>query len=523
VRARVAAAPLVAVVLAGPVGAADVELGLDVGAQYNSNLFGTPDGEGDFSGRIGPRLRAMDEVGKLTWDLRYWPTYEKFLDIGEADGWDHDLDLKAAWRPSEVTALRFTERFLDTGNVNEVLSQDGTVDSGFEFGRERRRTNNATLMLEHNLAPRHATTLSLQRSDNRFEDSLTDKSEVTAARASHLYTLDRLNRLGLGLSFTEQEVSGVVQPVAVFSSQRSSDPTRYYHLSLRWIHQVDPTLSLDASAGPTWIRQPRSDLPSSVELVRYPVVGSPAGQLLLRASSCPRNGLGEFLLAPGRCQPYIAPGFTFDPIGGNQASAPRLGGDPGSDESLTYFADITLTKSWRDFNLSLGYNRDASTTSELSGVVLDTVSASLRWMPSRRWSLNLQASYQRREQPSSSLVPQVIVEPATLPGRRTVVVGVAPDGTPLLGSVPDEASDVAEVAGFRYVTRESVLEIDDYFGSVFASYQLNRRTRLYLQVSYQHEDVRSEVDRVLAEQSNWDRFYVAIGVTYTLPPFHLPF
>src|SRR4029453_9626313 len=117
---QLALALLVVPPLASAAGASDLELGLDLGAYYNSNLFGSATDEvGDYSGRIGPRIRAMDELGKFTWAGGYWPTYEKYLDIGEADGWDHDLDVKAAWTPSRRTRLSLSERFLDTGNVNE--------------------------------------------------------------------------------------------------------------------------------------------------------------------------------------------------------------------------------------------------------------------------------------------------------------------------------------------------------------------------------------------------------------------
>ena len=78
-------------------------------------------------------------------------------------------------------------------------------------------------------------------------------------------------------------------------------------------------------------------------------------------------------------------------------------------------------------------------------------------------------------------------------------------------------------AGFRLVTRDRSLEVDDYLASIFVNYTLNRWTRLYFHFSYQYETVRDELERSLFEESSWDRFYVAVGVTYTLPRFHLPF
>lgn len=488
-------------------GAADLELGLDAGLVYNSNLFSTESGEvSDYSGRVGPRLRAMDELGAFTWDVRYWPAYEKYLDIDDADGWDHDVSARASWGLSSRTRLSLDGRYLDTGNVNEVLlrADPGAppIDVGVQFGRDRFKTSNAVLTLDHDFAPRHSTTLRLQRADSEFDRELgTSDSQMMAVSGSYLYMWDRRNRVGFLLSGTEQEV-GLSGP--------ASEPTRYYNASLQWARTFDPTLTLSASAGPTWVDQDRAEFPRTIRSPLYPVTQfrAPSGlvvNLPTRASSCPRNGRGELVFSMDACQSLgaeaipvlLANPAAFDGL----VDISRRGSDPTTGESLTYFANIDLTKKWRDVTLTLSYGRDASSTSELSGVVLDTLSAYVVWTPSPKWSVALQSSYQRREQPNSSVEAERLVEPVTVGG----------------------VSDVAAASGFRLATRERTLEIDDYYAGLFVNYSLTRSTRLYLQLSYQYEDIRNELDRLLFEESNWDRYYVAIGVTYTLPRFHLPF
>lgn len=489
-RAAVALALFPILSLARPAAATDLELGLDVGGAYNSNLFGSPTNPmSDFSARLGPRIRLMDETGAFQWALRYWPTYEKYLRVGEADGWNQDLDARATWGLSRRTRLRFTEQFLDTGNVNEIFTEDqlpdGTIDTGLEFGRDRIRTNTVSLGLDHSLAPRHETDFTIQRSDSEFRREFRSKSSVTGVSGSYLYTWDRLDRLGFRLAGTEQEVT----------TGADSRATRYYNLSFQWLRSFDPTLTLNAAVGPTWVDQPQPALPSEVQQFRF---------FPFRASTCPRNDQGE-LFRDRTCElfgPEEIVVFRANPAPFTETiDAPLVGSTPSTGQNITYFADIELTKQWREFVLTLSYTRDASTTSELSGIVVDRLAGYLVWRPSPLWAISLRGHLQRREQPTSGLGVQFLVEPATV------------DGVP----------DVTETTGFRLVTRKRTLVVDDYLAGVYVNYRLNRWTRLYLNFNYEYETLTSQLENAAVQGGNWNRFYLAVGVTYTLPPFHLPF
>ncbi len=74
-----------------------------------------------------------------------------------------------------------------------------------------------------------------------------------------------------------------------------------------------------------------------------------------------------------------------------------VGGTRGSESRLTYFGNASLSKSWETLDGALSYNRTESTSSGVSGgSVLDSVTGSLSWAPSHRWTYTLIGSWARR-------------------------------------------------------------------------------------------------------------------------------
>lgn len=492
---------LLAALGASPAGSAELELGLEAGAVYDDNVFSTPeDRESDVAGRIGPRLRALDEGGALGWEVYYRPVYQRYLDLRDADDWDHDAYAALRWSISPRTTLRLSERFLDASNVNQALvaaaGADPTVEPTFRVGTSRSQYNQLEASLEHALAARHLVSLAAARYDTSYDESA-DETAVTALQASYLYLLTPLDRIGVGLSGTQQEVD-----YEAFEGRT----TRFYNASLRWVRQFDPTLALDVSAGPAWIDE--SD-PETVDLLpeqsRYPVISTGEGLAPVRASTCPLNGEGRRFLDErcrgfGRGTPFLDAAFLSE-----SADLPRIGGTPSSDSDVTYFAAISLTKEWRSVSGTLSYERDASTSAQLSGVVSDTVSTHVTWHPpALRWGVSLYAVLERRELPNGGFTIQEIVEPATVAG----------------------VSDVAEAVGFSYVKTSSSANVDDYLAGLYVTYDLlagraasGHQAQLYLNVAWQ----RQELDGEAARSTRWDRLRVVAGVIYTLPRIRLPF
>jgi hypothetical protein len=102
-------------------GGARLELGAEVGAEYDSNVLFQTDALDDFAGRFGPRLRIHEDGDQLLWDVHYYPTYEKFVDLGELDGWNHDAYASLTWKASRRTSIRVYDQYQDLNRAARAL------------------------------------------------------------------------------------------------------------------------------------------------------------------------------------------------------------------------------------------------------------------------------------------------------------------------------------------------------------------------------------------------------------------
>jgi hypothetical protein len=486
---RIVALGLVLGVLrALPAGAAELELGVTTGFIYDDSSASTVQNDG--IANIGPRVRILDESGSLTWDVHYWATYEKYLDLGEADDWDHDFYAKAAWYPSPRTTVRLVERYLDSSNLNAAFIAQGgpdpSVDPVLQVGSNRIAFNQFTLSLEHLLTARQDVSLSFARYDTDYGEQTSD-TEVMSLGGAYRYALTPVDRVGLALSAVQQEGS-------------LGEVNRFYNGSLQWIHRFSPTLLLDASAGPTWVDQPEPDFPEVLPgRARYPAFRTGLGAAPIRASTCPSAGGGLHILRAS-CEPFGPGSFqSIDDLAFllESVDLQRIGAEPSTDPTITYFAAIDLTKEWRDFAVTLSYTRDASTTSQIGGQVRDTLAINVNWSPpARPWRVNFWGSYGRREIPGARTAIEELVQPSTVSG----------------------VSDVAEAVGFRFIEVERSQQVDVYLAGLYASYSVTPRTQVYLNVTWEREQLDAEL-----LSRRFDRLRVAVGVIYTLPRINLPF
>ncbi len=499
---------------AGPAAAAEVELGIGAGAEYDSNVFGVPDAVDDVDFLVRPRLRAHGEGGELQWNLHYFPTYRRYLEHSEGDGWDHDLGADVRWRLSRRTTLTLSEQFIEQSDLRSEVPSEGvldpTLDTGAQFGRGQLRQNSVSVSLLHELARRHQVQLSASRDDTRFDRSGFSKTEVTTLGGAYIYSLRPTDSMGFALRATRQTVVPEVGP---------ETDTDFYNVALRWFHYFSRTFTLDLTAGPALVSAPEGEeIPRVLEdQFRYPLGVNSSGILFpLQAETCPRLGDGTLFLDENVCRPFEP--FRLDPENGvffganatetftELVDVPITNRSAGSGDTLTYFASVTLLKRWREVTLSLSYNRDASLTTEFSGQVRDILAANLIWTPSGPFRLNLYASYTRREEPGAD--------------RSFVRTLRSADFTALTGLPPRLATvGVAEMTSLRIIEVDRDSEVVDYTLGLYASYRWSRWTQLYLQLNWTREELKGNV----FPTSSWDRFLVGVGVTYWLPPFDLPF
>jgi hypothetical protein len=492
---RKAILAVVVLMVARAAAATDVELRLETTLQYDDNILSAADDElGDFSTRLTPRIRVLDEKGSLSYELRYAPRYRRYFRFHEFDGWDQDAYGKVQWRPSERTQLRLSNWYTDLASFERLLSeevrQDGTIDTGFDLGQQRSKDNRLEAGISHLFTRRNWAELSLYRTDTEWDRADEAKTEVTTINLSYLYTWDTNDQVGLVGRVTRQTVQS-------FSTLGDPLDTDYYNISLQWVHRFDPTWTLSAIAGPTQVESELLPTPDTLTRPLFPIITSPLGfSGPVVASTCPvLPSTGEFLLSVV-CQPipiFLFPDASFlSEVG----SVPLLGSAPDTSEEVTYFATVSLVKQWENYSVSLRYLRDASTSSDVSGTIRDVVSIGGTWDPTERLRIQANAFYEIRESSSQGRAAVIVVE------------GVQ------VGNIPG----VGRAVGFRLQEFDSVTESHRIFLNLYAEYSVTRNTAIFASAFWSNEEIRED-DQALRET---DRFGVWLGVRYTLPRFQLP-
>jgi hypothetical protein len=221
----------------------------------------------------------------------------------------------------------------------------------------------------------------------------------------------------------------------------------------------------------------------------------------IRASSC-GPAEGGLRVLDAACEPF--PPGTFEPLELvpfllQEIDLPRIGDEPTIDPTITYFAAISLTKRWDDFLFTLSYNRDASTTSQIGGLVSDTFSLAVSWYPpARPWRVNFYGSFGQREFPGEGFGLESLV-------RSSSIAGV---------------SDVAESVGFRLIEVDRSQTLDIYQAGLYVAYDIAPRTQLYMNLTWERNEFDIEFQD--AADRRWDRTRIAIGIIYTFPRINLP-
>jgi hypothetical protein len=472
--------------------AVQLELGVEGAAGYNTNVFGRSEGElDDFVGRVGPDIRLLDEDGSVSWEFRYRPEYQAFVEYSDLDDWDHDVLGDLSWHASPRTHLGLTGRYLDVSSnsllTDDVLLPDGTVDTDLAFRVDRVQRLVADAVLSHNLTPRDSLLLSLGLFDSDPEAEASSNQRTSSATLAYNHRLSATDSIGAFVRYNRQVV------------ELTQDDTRtdFYNVSLQWRHDISPTLFFDVSAGPAFVDSQNQDLDIVVPNRRlYPLLQGEDGLFRnVRASTCPTLDSGTPYIDP-TCElfPFLIPS-TITPT-----TDLMLVGDlfePSSNE-ITYFASATIEKRWARASAILRYVRDTDNTSSAlatRGSVRDAVTGSFRWEPVPRWRLLLVASWQRTEAAGEGFQFVNAVEGTTVQG----------------------VDDVARATGIGGLQIDTKSSIDRYTLSGRLTYEFNPRTEVYLRAFYNKQNSSAvgfsrEVDRVV----------VFIGFSHYFTPIRLP-
>lgn len=496
---------------------ASLTLGLEGGVEYDDNvLFRSDDVQADGLIRLGPKLELQDEQGVLQYRARYFPSYEKFFDLSELDGWNQDAFASVSWIPSGRTRFTVRDHYLETNRATRIFDAIDPIDPGGDVGllaTQGFTQNIAAAELERKLTRIDLLTLSVQNTLSENEplaELAVTEGDVSSASISWLHTFSARNQAGLFARYTRQQFENVTERV-----ETQSD---FYNASLQWIHAFDPTWTLSLSVGPAWVSSDGGEeQPTRFEgQPLYPVVVDDGARGPVLIETCPTLDDGT---------PIVSADCTVIP---EQAIVPRgglLGGSEfvfrqdlaettdldligelpeASTGGLTYFAALALTKQWRTVTASLRYSRDATTTASAAGNLRDVVQGNLSWRPTERLRLGLVASWEQRESETTGLRFDRALAPAT---------AVAFDSqTGTLGLV-----SIGRSTGFRAVEVDRQLQNKRYTIALNLQYVLTRRASLFGRLAW----IEQRVDDVFS-QRDVTRFTATVGVRFYFDPINLP-
>jgi hypothetical protein len=501
--------------------AQELTLGVNAGTGYDSNVFANKNNEeDDFSFRIGPHANLEDHEGKLQWDLTLRPAYDYTIDVRERRGWTYLADGELSWQLSPTTRLDVLDRFgryRSLTTFNEVVTAgegDEIVDvTQTAFRTERNIRNSVNATLTHNLSP--ARMLIFDVGHNLVDFSREERADRDTVFVTGRYqqVVTRRNTLGGGASFRRSSYDA--------STTRRSQSTDFYNVFASWQHQFDDTLSLSAAAGPTWVVGDDQDSSATVleDRFTYPITAVAGENRLFDASSCPTED--GFLILTTECDtideslPFVVyqgeVRTLFDPEVlelWNPNQDLRLEGSipSTSKNSLTYFANVTLSKRWEQWTGTLTYRRQQSDSSGLgSSTVADVLSGVLNWRPSPRWRFSLRASLTRQNQATEGVQTVVAVRPVDL---STSVPG-------LVGGFGPAFSDVVQSFALRAIKVDQKAEVVTLWLRFNVRYRITRRTTLVGDIIYWDQNTDSTFGR------DYDRFRVNLGVEYRWEPIRL--
>lgn len=492
------------------ISAQELTLGVSATGGHDSNVFSTPIEEvDDYSFRIAPNALLKDREGDLQWSFLYKPSFEYFTDNHQARGWDHLAEGKLKWQINPTTHLEVSDRFgryRSTSQFNQVINEgtdDGIVDvTRTTFGLNRNVRNTFDASLTHRLSPARSLIFSVGQNLTDYSSDRIARRDTLSATGRYMQMVSRRNALGGGVSYRRSSFDSTTAPDGTVL--RNSQSTDFYNLFGSWQHQFDPTLTMSVSLGPTWVKgESQDDIVRTAEnQLLFPLVSVEGENKLVRASSCPTED-GTLILT-GDCDVIdqdLTPAMdravrTVRTDLEHEGSVPSR-----SNESLTYFANVTLSKRWEQWNGSLSYRRQQSDSSGLgSSTVADIVTGILDWKPSPRWRSTLRVSLTRQSQATE--------------GIQMVTAVMATDLTPVFGP---GFEDVAEAFALRSVKIDQDADVLTLSLRLGVRYRLTKRTTLLGELNFwdQNRGGGTGVGR------DYDRLRVHFGVEYQFEPIRL--
>lgn len=297
---------------------------------------------------FAPGVGVRDETGELRYRGRYQSAHELYFDTSGIDGWDHSASGGLDWDATPRDRVEVDGAFYSTRNLREESSNSGLGgDLVFQpSDRQRTRRSKASFDYTRYLSPRWSARIGYDFDDLDF--SRRDISDTRAHTASTGFTYVVDPKTSVGLSVTGRlRHSRLNQDVNLgpllgdLNEVRSRSTTA--DVSVSFARQLTETLSFSAQVGPSIVRTDQDQ-----------VLSSSLG--ILRAT-------------------------TTD------------------SRDVSVFAAVSVDKEWERGSAGVAYSRyESGGGGNVSSTIVDEVSVNGVYRPARHWTLDLYASWNRREQ-----------------------------------------------------------------------------------------------------------------------------
>jgi hypothetical protein len=520
-RAFTIAAAIAGLLLPALSGAEELDLGWFGTVDYDSNVFNT-DEDGDATDdvvlRTGPVLGLRRSQGDLTYDVRYEPRYETFVDNSELDEFDHSAFGRLRWQLDAATAITAVNRFSITHSANRATfitdpaAPDVPPSLDVEVERQELILNSASLEVAHSFTPRLRGTMTGSQSIFRTDHEDRFDSDTYNARGELLYMLNPRDQVGGGIAVNFNDFSDIENPDG--STEQGQDVTSVNPF-LRWVHTFDPTFTLSVQAGPTWIDVDQPDPPDQADVVPYPLRQVGPGVSFINASTCPTDD-GVPILS-NDCMPHgeIFGGVnTLDIVNRLNASPVTVFLDDDRDErgeDITIFAAVSLQKRWERFRTALSYQRQDSNSSGVGqSTILDVLSLFMAWEPVKLWSVHLLLQASLRDQTNEQQGTVLGIEPTAVEVRNVFIPGRT-DCPCTIFPVPASRS-----VSLRLVDNDSFQEALTYRANLKIKRRIGRRSEVFGVLDYFWQDVENSLDN-----RQFDSFRATIGARWMYDPIHV--
>ena len=325
--------------------ARELEFDLQGEVGYSSNVFRTTEGEvSDLTYRFSPTIRLRETELPLTYEVRYRPSFTGYLEHTDASVWNQHVVASLTRALGARTQISISDSFLYFANRLYEGEEGSEPDEPF-FDHLRSTRNNASILAQHGFTERVSGRATLGYDLNRYESPR--RSDSNGVWLSFMLTRAMSDRDALGLGGRIGYRSYDDSEEALDRDRRNSSQDQTYHAFVYVKHDFNDDLAITLRAGPTWIRT--------------------------------KGWFTWFVLGPG--------------------GLPEIGGqDEVSDSRLTWFGTFDIQKRWRRATASASYSRHESMASANNrSALVDTISALLSWIPSAYSTLQLRASWSRRQ------------------------------------------------------------------------------------------------------------------------------